>query len=210
MNVLAISAHPDDVELGAGGTLAKHHLAGDAIFALYLTRGRDFYQAQGSQRAAEILGFDGTYCCNFEDQRLDTIPLSKIADTIHSYAEAIKPEVVYTTSAKDLNLDHQITNRATLTAFRPVPGSTVKAVYAYEVQSSTEWAPGQAFHPNVFVDIAGVPLHRKLMALDSYASEMRAFPHARSMQGVQALATWRGATVGKESAEAFELLRSIL
>jgi len=82
----------------------------------------------------------------------------------------------------------------------------------FEIPSSTEWqVPGSApfFAPNWFVDISNT-LPRKLEALETYATEMRLWPHARSLEAVTSLAKWRGATVGVEAAEAFIIGRNLV
>ena len=88
----------------------------------------------------------------------------------------------------------------------------MKRIYTYEVPSSTELSPhtgSESFRPNVFVDIADT-LDTKLEAMRLYEGELRKFPHPRSPEGIRALATWRGVSVGLEAAEAFELVRSII
>jgi hypothetical protein len=77
---------------------------------------------------------------------------------------------------------------------------------SYEVPSSTEWG-ATAFHPNVFVEI---DIEKKMKIMEPYLHEMRPWPHPRSLTGIEALATWRGGTVGVDYAEAFELVREIL
>jgi LmbE family N-acetylglucosaminyl deacetylase len=102
-----------------------------------------------------------------------------------------------------------VTYRATMTATRPMAGGIVKELYAYPVASSTEWAFGRfepAFRPNVFVDIAAT-LERKLAAMAMYETEMRAFPHPRSLENLRADAARWGAASGLEAAEPFELVR---
>jgi len=87
----------------------------------------------------------------------------------------------------------------------------VERLLSFEVASSTEWQPpgsAQVFHPNWFVDIS-TQWERKCLALEAYASEMRPWPHARSIESLEHLARWRGAQVGVEAAEAFCLLRQI-
>jgi LmbE family N-acetylglucosaminyl deacetylase len=111
--------------------------------------------------------------------------------------------------AGDVNIDHQRVHQAVVTACRPQPGHPVRTLLFFEVPSSTEWQPpgsAPAFTPNWFVDISST-LDCKLNALDAYAEELRVWPHPRSLQAVEALARWRGATVGVEAAEAFILGR---
>ena len=120
------------------------------------------------------------------------------------------PEVVYTHHAGDLNVDHRIVHQATVTACRPLPGSPVRALYAFETVSSTEWqTAGESFRPQRCVDIEPF-LGRKLRALDAYQAEMRPFPHARSHEAVEALARVRGAAAGLRAAECFVVVREVV
>ena len=111
----------------------------------------------------------------------------------------------------DLNIDHQIVLKAVITACRPQPSYPVKRILSFEVPSSTEWQSPNTksiFIPNWFENITNT-LDLKLKALDAYKSEMREWPHARSINAVKHLAHWRGASVGCEAAEAFMLVREI-
>lgn len=216
MRILAIGAHPDDCELGAGATLAKHAMLGNEVTLLILGTGVTSRLVGGSASVAElkhqateaagILGVS-VQTLSFPDQRFDTVEVLDITRAIEEVVAKIQPQWVYTHSGSDLNLDHRITHQAVLTACRPVPDGCVKALYAFEVPSSTEW--GTVFHPEHFVDVSGEPIRKKQAALACYAGEMRQFPHPRSSGGVHALASWRGAIVGVEAAEAFEVLREI-
>ena len=88
----------------------------------------------------------------------------------------------------------------------------MKWLLSYEMSSSKEWQkPGSdpAFQPNWFVDISD-QWERKRDALEAYSSEMRDWPHARSLEAVEHLARWRGAQLGVEAAEAFCLLRQLV
>ena len=164
-----------------------------------------------SKRVADLLGARGVHFFGLPDNRFDTVPLLDIVKIIEDLIERLHPEVIYTQHGGDLNIDHLQVYRATLTATRPIPGSTVKTVYAYEVPSSTEWAFQQyspVFRPNVFVDISAV-LDSKLEAVAIYECEMRAFPHPRSPDALRAIAMRWGSVAGVEAAEAFELVREV-
>jgi LmbE family N-acetylglucosaminyl deacetylase len=97
-----------------------------------------------------------------------------------------------------------------MTACRPLPGSTVREIYTFEVISSTEWnSAGLApFIPNLYVDI-GEHIETKLKALEAYVPEMRAAPHSRSLEHARSLAKHRGNSVGVDAAEAFMVMRVI-
>ena len=132
-----------------------------------------------------------------------------VVKKVEHYINKYKPLIVYTHYQNDLNIDHQITYRATMTACRPQPSFCVKEIYSFEVLSSTEWSlssPGSVFNPKKFVDISST-LDRKLRTLKEYCIEMRDFLHARSKDAVLALAKLRGSSVGIEAAEAFQVER---
>jgi N-acetylglucosamine malate deacetylase 1 len=226
-NVLVIAAHPDDEVLGCGGTIAKHADAGDRVSVLILAEGitsrasqRDRGAANdelsdladAASRANRILGVHSLQMRDFADNRMDSVDLLDITKAIEETMETVRPSTVYTHHAGDVNIDHRRIHEAVVTACRALPGQSVKRLAYFEVASSTEWqTPGSAptFAPNMFVNIEG-SLSRKLDALACYAGELRAFPHPRSMQAVEALARWRGATSGFMAAEAFMLGRSLV
>jgi LmbE family N-acetylglucosaminyl deacetylase len=150
------------------------------------------------------------YLGTMPDNQMDMVPLLKVAQLIESQMREFNPQIVYTHWSGDLNVDHQRTSQAVVTACRPVPNSSVKELYFFEVPSSTEWQVSQPFAPDCFVDISGLPLSLKTRALKCYQSEMRDWPHARSYKAIKALSRWRGASVGFEAAEAFKLGRALV
>ena len=136
--------------------------------------------------------------------------LDVVAAVERAIAE-IRPSEMYVPHVGNLNIDHQVTYRAAVTAARPVPGLSIGAIYAYEVLSSTDWAPPSPspFQPNRFVDISAT-VEKKLAALQCYSAEMRAVPHSRSHEGISSLARTRGYSVGLTAAEAFMVPRQIV
>jgi LmbE family N-acetylglucosaminyl deacetylase len=223
--VAAVVAHPDDEVLGCGGALRRHALAGDEIWVIILADGetsRDLtdqanHTAAIAQReaaarvAANILGIRHVTFQRFPDNRLDTLALLEITKVVERYLRECKPDTIYTHHAGDLNIDHRLVHQAVATACRPQPDNAVEALLFFETASSTEWQPlgsGPAFSPNWFVDISAT-LEAKMRALRAYDRELKAWPHSRSIQGIEHLARWRGATVGCEAAEAFMLGRQI-
>jgi LmbE family N-acetylglucosaminyl deacetylase len=220
MSVLIAVAHPDDEVLGAGGTIARLARAGEAVHIVFLAdgvgaRGEDLAgaarRAEAARRAAQILGAAPPRFLTLPDNRLDSLSLLDVIKPLEAVLAEIRPDAVYTHHAGDLNIDHEICHRAVLTACRPMPGSFVRRIYAMEVASSTEWntaSSANAFLPTRFVDIAAT-LKAKRDALVAYAEEMRPFPHARSLEALEALARWRGASAGLEAAEAFAVVREV-
>lgn len=223
---LVLAAHPDDEVLGCGGTIARMADEGWKVHVLILAEGatsradvRDRKAQSGplsqletaARHAATILGAATVQLETFADNRMDGVDLLDVVKRIEAEVERLQPSRVLTHHIGDVNIDHTIVHRATVAACRPLPGSSVRELLFFEVASSTEWRPAHSlapFEPNLFVDI-GMSLERKLQALQAYASEMREFPHARSVRAVEALARWRGATAGREAAEAFEIGRRI-
>jgi LmbE family N-acetylglucosaminyl deacetylase len=213
-SVLVIAPHGLDEALGCGGVMARHADGGDSVDVLIVCgdgTGRDAARRVSAQKAAQILGARAPRFTGFPENRSDTVPLLEIVGAIERCVLEIKPEIVYVSHGGNLNVDHQTCFRAAVTALRPVPGSSVRAIYAYEILSSTDWAPegaGEAFVPNRFVEITA-QLDRKVEALQAYGDEMRPAPHSRSIEGAKALARVRGGTVGFDAAEAFLLVRGI-
>ena len=221
---LVIAAHPDDEVLGCGGTIARSAQDGDEIYIAILGEGiTSRNQSEDveekllnqlhtcSQRAAELLGAKDLFLYRLPDNCFDSIPLLNIVKIIEGLVERIRPQVIYTQHGGDLNIDHTIVYRATLTATRPLAGCLIKDIYAYEVPSSTEWAFGRfepSFQPNVFVDISET-LEKKIQAMELYESERRVFPHPRSPEALKAIGQRWGSVVGKYYAEPFELVRSV-
>jgi LmbE family N-acetylglucosaminyl deacetylase len=192
--------------------MVRHADAGDTVHILILFgdgTARDAPRRAAAAQAARILGAHPPQFAGFPENRSDTIPLAEIITAIEKCAAELKPEVAYVSHGGNLNVDHQTSFRAAVTALRPVPGLCVSVIYAYEVLSSTDWAPaglGEAFQPNRFVEITG-QLERKLKALEAYGEEMRPAPHATSLDGVRNLAGYRGGAAGLATAEAYEVVR---
>lgn len=228
MNRIAvIASHPDDEILGCGGAMALHARNGAEVNVLLVAEGvtsRDRTrnrEERGSQLSAlgaaahaanDVLGASSLTLHDFPDNRMDSVDRLDVIKVVEGFLELHRPDTVYTHHWSDLNIDHRRVHEAVVTACRPVPGQAVSTLLFFEVPSSTDWqAPGAAagFAPNWFVDIDDT-LELKLQALRAYESEMRPWPHARSLDAVAHLARWRGSSIGVAAAEAFVLGRRIL
>ena len=226
MNILVVAAHPDDEVLGCGGAIAKHTQNGDQVHILILAEGatsrnpnrdRQLFASElstletAAHQASKILGVDSLFLYDFPDNRMDSCDLLDIIKVIEQAIDQYQPQIVYTHHAGDVNIDHQLIHRATVTACRPIPNQSVQTLLFFEIPSSTEWqTSGSAlpFIPNWFVDISET-LECKLKALEVYKSEMRPYPHPRSLEAVEYLARWRGANIGVQAAEGFMLGRNL-
>jgi LmbE family N-acetylglucosaminyl deacetylase len=218
--VLLVAAHPDDELLGAGGSIIKHVKAGDEVYALILGQGavsRDGVDNEAvkdlqkqARAAGDIIGFYDMFFCDFPDNAFDSVALLKIVKEVEESLEKIKPGLVLTHHAYDLNVDHRLTHEAVLTASRPCNDNAPHTIYSFETLSSTEWQnqDHQQFKPTMFVDIEET-IDKKIEALSKYESEMRPYPHSRSPEGVKILAQYRGLQSNLRFAEAFTQVRKI-
>ena len=218
--VVVFAAHPDDDILGCGGTIAKLTQEGSKVHIVFLADGESSrdditdinsliqQRKQDAKKALKILGCDSIEFLDFPDNRLDSLDLLDVVKKIEGFIDAYKPYTIFTHYAHDLNIDHQITHNAVVTACRPQPGHCVKELLFFEVPSSTEWNLSKAFMPNYFVDISST-LSLKIDALNAYKNEMKSFPHPRSIKAIESLSYYRGASSGCKAAEAFIIGRKI-
>ena len=218
MNILIIAAHPDDEVLGCAGTILKRKKEGHTISVCIATRpplnfpeDKFLEKRKEVEAVAKHLGVSKVYYLEYPTVTLNTIPHNELNRKLFDVITAAKADIVYTHHRGDNNMDHRILFDATLVATRPEPGQRVKEVYSYESLSSTEWGaivPERAFIPTVFEDITPF-IDQKVKAMEIYASEIKAFPHPRSSEGIRLRAQYRGLTVGMTFAEAFVLIRKI-
>ncbi len=219
--VLVIAAHPDDELLGCGGTVAQLVQKGFYAATVILGEGATARRGAGksdvaklraqARQAGRVLGVGAVHFENFPDNRFDSVPRLNIIRKVEKYIKKYSPDIVLTHFADDLNIDHRRTFEAVITACRPQPGVPLPDIYCFETPSATDFGEAgrdRIFSPNVFVDISrGMGL--KLEALKCYTSEMREYPHSRSLQGVKLLAQYRGMRAGQRMCEAFQLVRRV-
>ena len=212
--VMVFSAHPDDETLGAGGTILRHISQGDevywVVFTLYLSDSDEEYKNYRIElvnRVASEYGFSGVFTFDFPAGELDRVGYRNLIDRTIKVVKKVKPDIVYTVGASDINTDHDYVHRTVMVATKPVYG--VKEIYAYEIPSSTNWAFSEKsswFKPNLYVDIERF-MDRKMKILSLFEDQIFEYLHARSLESVKALAMYRGSSVGFRYAEAFMVLR---
>lgn len=222
-NILVVAAHPDDEVLGCAGTIARLVHEGNRAYVLILGEGitsreqrhgdksmRDSLRLlkQQAQEANKALRVKRIIMRDFPDNKFDTVPFLSIVKEVEKVKKEVNPDIIFTHFDNDLNIDHRITYQAVVTAARPLAKERVKQIYSFEVLSSTEWNFPYSFSPDVFFDISGY-MEAKLRALSKYKSEMRTFPHPRSIQGIKISAGYWGMRVGMRYAEAFKTVRII-
>ncbi len=223
--ILVIVAHPDDEVLGCGASIRKWSNIAKEINALILAEGitsRDNgftvnhtnaieRLRQNARMAAKIVGYNNTYFETFPDNRMDRLDLLDVVYKITEYIKLLNPQIILTHHHGDLNIDHQIVFRAVITACRPLSDSFVKAIYSFQVPSSTEWNfpyYKNSFSPNYFVNVEDT-IEDKLTAMACYESEQREPPHPRSCEVLRSIAAVWGSVVGLHYAEALELIYNI-
>jgi len=216
--ILIVAAHPDDEVLGCFGTVAKLIKKGYKAYTLILGEGKtsrgNFNKKELEKlkneiiKANNVIGIDKIFIEHFPDNRFDSVSLLDIVKVIEKVKNEIKPDIIFTHFQNDLNIDHQITYKAVITATRPFKNESVKEIYSFEILSSTEWNYPLSFNPDVYFDIIST-IDLKLKAMSEYKSELREFPHPRSLEGIKLNAKYLGMRVGREYVEAFKCVRII-
>jgi LmbE family N-acetylglucosaminyl deacetylase len=195
--ILAVGAHPDDIELGAGGTLYKAVRSNSKVIALYMTRGGKNTDSntrmKESTQAMNILGVNDVYFENFTDTE---IPDSyETIGCLERYAEKFQPDVVLTHSVNDTHQDHRRVAWLAMAAFRNVP-----KILSFE----TPRVRPAAFMPTYFVNITGC-IDKKGEALKCHVSQRD--KRYITYESTVNLSYFRGSQVGAQSAEAFEIIK---
>jgi LmbE family N-acetylglucosaminyl deacetylase len=218
--VIVISAHPDDEVLGAGGTLLKHKNSGDNLAWLIITgiaEANGFTKERVRTRELEIqqvsdsIGFSKVYKLNYPTMGLNPEIVNEMIPKISSIFNEFEPEVIYVMNRSDAHSDHRYTFDAVAACTKSFRYPFIKKVFMYECISETEFAPQlpeKVFIPNYFVDISEFQ-SAKIKLMQIYNSELSEHPFPRSIANINALATFRGATVGVNFAEAFQIIKII-
>lgn len=200
--VLVLSAHPDDAELGCGGTLIKHVQARDCVTLLVVTTGN---QGPGStadrvreqERAVQVMGINQVVWGGFPDCEVSLHE----RDLVHKIEQMIRDcgsDLIYTHSQFDSHQDHRSVAFATLGAARQH-----RNVLSYDSPSSL-----CGFQPNVFVDISET-IDKKIEALRCHASQVEASEMV-SCERVRNVAGFRGGQARVDFAEAFAVVRHVM
>ena len=206
MKILAIGAHADDVELGCGGTLAKHARAGDDVtifiatdsaysnYAKQVIRAADVASAE-SRAAAKILGANDLICCNLTTNGL--VLNDDFVCAILKIIEERRIDLIYTHWTGDMHSDHRVVGRASITAGRHVPRLLMYRSNYYDTES--------VFRGNFYSDISAT-VETKKVAIRAHESEynrvgekwMTFFLNQNRNDGIR---------IGVEYAEVFEVVK---
>lgn len=222
--ILVVAAHPDDELLGCGATLLRFRKQGCKIKVIFLTDGESsrsntknldkliYIRKKNAELVSRKAKFVLPVFGKFKDNQLDKESLLHITQFIEKEIKKFKPDTIFTHYENDLNVDHQQAYNAVNIACRPLTKTFVKNIYSFEIPSNTNLIltrkNKKLYNPNFFVDIKDF-IDRKLSLLKIYKSELRKWPHTRSLKGVKNLAEYRGSQVGLKYAEAFTSIREI-
>lgn len=221
-NILVVAPHPDDEILGCGGTIAKHVASGNDVKVIIVTNGflgaPELFKKEGTDRVRKealeshkLLGVSQTFFLDFPAPRLDSIASYKLSIAIEKVIRQNGITDIYIPHRGDIHKDHRITYESCLVSARPINNNPVMRIFAYETLSETEWAApyaDEAFIPTHFENISST-LGQKLKAFECFSTQIKSFPHPRSLESIANLSKVRGATVGMHNAEAFMVIRQI-
>jgi LmbE family N-acetylglucosaminyl deacetylase len=220
MRMLVVAPHADDEVLGVGGTIAKYIDKGYEVYVCVVTSGHpsmfpeDLLKKLRSEalNAHKFLGIKDTFFLDFPAVMLNEIPVHEVNIKVLDVINEVQPDIVFIPHYGDMHLDHYIVSQTAMVGLRPIREHKVLEIYSYETLSETEWNiphTSNAFLPNTWIDISDY-LDRKLEAMSIYSTQVKEFPHPRSLEAIKALAKLRGSTIGVSAAEAFSLIRRIV
>jgi LmbE family N-acetylglucosaminyl deacetylase len=199
LNILALGAHPDDIEYGCGGTFLKFARNGENIYFMVLTKGEfggdPKVRLKEQEEAMRLLGVKEIFWGGYTDTEL---PNDRIVITgIDQVIDRVMPDEVYVNYLYDIHQDHRTLAECALAATR-----YVKKVFFYEDYTSVN------FEPDIFVDIEDV-LEEKQRLMKVYSSQVsKSYPTKLDMvESVKAIANFRGFQGKVKYAEGFKAFR---
>tara|TARA_Y100001958_G_C21223421_1_gene548768 strand:+ start:323 stop:1033 length:711 start_codon:yes stop_codon:yes gene_type:complete len=226
--IMVVVAHPDDELLGLGATMNRLiHEFNVETHVVILGKGltsrldkldknkwkKELKVHKKNIKTAQIaIGYHSNSIYDFPDNRFDSVPILDIIKVIEKEKKIFQPDVIFTHHGGDLNIDHQKTFEAVVTASRPLKSEIVKTIITFETPSGTEWrspTDPHNFLPNIFISVSDSNIDSKIRGMESYEFEKRKFPHPRSPESLKIQAKRWGVINGVDNAEAFCLIRSI-
>lgn len=214
MNIMAIGAHPDDIEFGCGGTLINHKEFGDKVIYVCMTDTESIDATKGkvirsesqlkseTQCAADILGVDNIFYLPFKDLH---VPFS--FDSVSRLETLIKQynvDTIYTHWSGDSNQDHISTFKTTMAAAR-----YVKNIYCYE-QIPIPRHTDNPMRVNSYTDISR-SFDLKIKAAECRQSQFKKYKAAGFdvSENLTTLAKFRGIQANCKYAEGFQVIKQV-
>lgn len=197
MNIVGVGAHPDDIEIGAGGSIALHRAEGHTVHFIVVTSGGELSaearRRRECERAAEILDVDDLHFLDYPDTEVRYE--GELVKRIDDILESVGADRVYIHSEKDTHQDHRNAALASIAAAR-----NVDEVLSFESPSTRS-----SFAPQYYSPLPESVLERKIEAIRAHESQSeKKYLEAEAMQG---LARFRGRQANTRYAEAFQVIR---
>ncbi len=195
--VLAFGAHPDDLEVGAGGLLARLSNEGaDVTMAIVSVPNHAEQRTLEARAGAKVIDAELFICFEEKQCRVEDIPMHELVRRFDQLVADVKPDLVITHSAHDLHWDHGLVNRATVSALRRTPCDLLAFLSSPEMNAQSR-SFGQCF-----ADIS-TTMETKLNAIAAHASQLPKL----DLESSRDLARAMGRISGYEYAETYEVLR---
>lgn len=217
MRVLVFAPHNDDEVLGVGGTIAKYAKAGHEVYvceATSLLSNPELVQRIKDEaiKAHNLLGVKDTLFLELPVVAIKDTPTIEVNSRFDKIVKELKPNIAYIPHKGDMHIDHTEVAKAAMVALRPIENPQLSAIYAYETLSETEWntpTVDNVFQPNSYSDITDF-IEIKKQAMACFETQIKEFPHPRSLEAIEALSRLRGSTVGVRNAESFMVIRQVM
>lgn len=216
MKILVIAPHGDDEVLGCGGTISRYSKEDHEVDLCIISEphipqwSTEYIENRKSEiaKSCDTLGIKRLTAMGLPSTMLDRdVTHPEMIERIEEVIRTSEPDILYIPFHGDVHQDHKKVAECCMVACRP-DRYKIKKVLMYETLSETEWGKG-LFKPDVYVDISK-HIERKIKAMGCYDSEIKDYPHPRSISGITSLARRRGSEANIPYAEAFMLVREII
>jgi LmbE family N-acetylglucosaminyl deacetylase len=195
--VLAFGAHPDDLEVGAGGLLARLSAQGaEVTMAIVSIPNKTAERRAEAQAAADVIDAELFVLSDDKPCRVEDIPMYELVRRMDQLVGDVRPDLVITHSANDLHWDHGLVHRATVSALRRTPCDLLAFLSSPEMNAQARPVG------NCFADISGY-IEAKIKAIGCHASQLAKL----DLESSRDLARAMGRISGFEYAEVYEALR---